>query len=234
MISSAFILSTMCPSRSQPNKLTYGLPGRLLTASSFVARLSPPLLFLCTSFFILKSSPFPTEMTAPPAGLHGDAASMPIPSFSYEAVSASFRDSHLNFPDSNDMVASPSSKVLVFRVVALLQKNSTPVHPRPHIKGFWGMMLLTSSLRHTEARNRRPVVFLVNKVTRHAHGRLIDFALCGVEDEKEQREREPEWLPLPLRFWFWFPLVVILVLGAIGLEVALHFSKRNQGELSAA
>jgi hypothetical protein len=30
--------------------------------------------------------------------------------------------------------------------------------------------------------------------------------------------------------WFWIPLVVILVLGAIGLETALHFSKVNQGE----
>lgn len=35
---------------------------------------------------------------------------------------------------------------------------------------------------------------------------------------------------MPLRPWFWIPFVIILVLAAIGLEVALHFSNKNQGE----
>ncbi|KAF5346377.1 hypothetical protein D9756_011395 [Leucocoprinus leucothites] len=54
----------------------------------------------------------------------------------------------------------------------------------------------------------------------------------GNEDYAEGREGgsvDPKWLPLPLRLWFWLPLVVVLVLGAIGLEIALHFSKKNQG-----
>jgi len=37
------------------------------------------------------------------------------------------------------------------------------------------------------------------------------------------------WVPYPLRPWFWVPFVCILVLGAIGLEVALHFSNKNNG-----
>ncbi|KAL9709934.1 hypothetical protein Ac2012v2_006994 [Leucoagaricus gongylophorus] len=48
-----------------------------------------------------------------------------------------------------------------------------------------------------------------------------------------EKEREGsvdlKWLPVPLRMWFWIPFVVVLVLAAIGLEVALHFSNKNQG-----
>ncbi|KAF9444645.1 hypothetical protein P691DRAFT_836023 [Macrolepiota fuliginosa MF-IS2] len=50
-----------------------------------------------------------------------------------------------------------------------------------------------------------------------------------IEELKGGTPRDPKWLPLPLRPWFWIPLVVVLALGAIGLEVALHFSKTNQG-----
>ncbi|TRM57514.1 hypothetical protein BD626DRAFT_411967, partial [Schizophyllum amplum] len=39
-----------------------------------------------------------------------------------------------------------------------------------------------------------------------------------------------DWVPVPLRTWFWVLLATILVLLAIGLEVALHYSQRNQGE----
>ncbi|KDR73215.1 hypothetical protein GALMADRAFT_142353 [Galerina marginata CBS 339.88] len=34
---------------------------------------------------------------------------------------------------------------------------------------------------------------------------------------------------MPLRPYFWIPLIIFLVGGAIGLEVALHFSNKNQG-----
>ncbi|KAJ7598615.1 hypothetical protein C8J56DRAFT_914511 [Mycena floridula] len=37
------------------------------------------------------------------------------------------------------------------------------------------------------------------------------------------------WVPIPLRLWFWIPFVSILLLGAIGLEIAFHFSNKNQG-----
>jgi len=37
------------------------------------------------------------------------------------------------------------------------------------------------------------------------------------------------WVPLPFRPYFWVPLVVFLVLAAIGLEIALYFSNKNQG-----
>ncbi|KIK67947.1 hypothetical protein GYMLUDRAFT_190832 [Collybiopsis luxurians FD-317 M1] len=40
---------------------------------------------------------------------------------------------------------------------------------------------------------------------------------------------EPFWIPYPLRPWFWVSFSVLLVLIAIGLEVALHFSKKNNG-----
>ena len=40
------------------------------------------------------------------------------------------------------------------------------------------------------------------------------------------------WTPVPLRIWFWVPLVVFMILLAIGLEIALHFSNKQQGRLS--
>ncbi|KAK7021922.1 hypothetical protein VNI00_017151 [Paramarasmius palmivorus] len=45
---------------------------------------------------------------------------------------------------------------------------------------------------------------------------------------KDDRAGKP-WIPLPLRPWFWLTFVVILILLAIGLEVALHFSNKNNG-----
>ncbi|KAI9458861.1 hypothetical protein BJY52DRAFT_399314 [Lactarius psammicola] len=37
------------------------------------------------------------------------------------------------------------------------------------------------------------------------------------------------WTPIPLRTWFWVSYVCVLVAGAIALEVALHFSHKNDG-----
>lgn len=41
--------------------------------------------------------------------------------------------------------------------------------------------------------------------------------------------RPKGWVPWPLRPWFWLPFILVLALGAVGLEIALHFSKKNQG-----
>ncbi|GLB39261.1 hypothetical protein LshimejAT787_0604230 [Lyophyllum shimeji] len=37
------------------------------------------------------------------------------------------------------------------------------------------------------------------------------------------------WVPWPLRPRFWIPFILMLALGAVGLEIALHFSNKNQG-----
>ena len=42
--------------------------------------------------------------------------------------------------------------------------------------------------------------------------------------------RSKTWTALPLRPYFWIPLVVILVGAAAGLEIALYFSNKHQGE----
>ncbi|KAF7761476.1 hypothetical protein Agabi119p4_9468 [Agaricus bisporus var. burnettii] len=58
------------------------------------------------------------------------------------------------------------------------------------------------------------------------------FAAYIIDDKRDingEEEAEPKWLPLPLRVYFWVPFVVALALGAIGLEVALHFSHTRQG-----
>lgn len=56
---------------------------------------------------------------------------------------------------------------------------------------------------------------------------IIDDFFPG--DINGEEEAEPKWLPLPLRVYFWVPFVIALALGAIGLEVALHFSHTRQG-----
>lgn len=40
---------------------------------------------------------------------------------------------------------------------------------------------------------------------------------------------DTHWVPLPLRTWFWISYVCVLVAGAIALEVALHYSHKNNG-----
>lgn len=37
------------------------------------------------------------------------------------------------------------------------------------------------------------------------------------------------WTPVPLRARFWIPLYTFMVLLAIGLEIALHFSNKQHG-----
>ncbi|KAK0211432.1 hypothetical protein IW262DRAFT_1467913 [Armillaria fumosa] len=37
------------------------------------------------------------------------------------------------------------------------------------------------------------------------------------------------WIPYPLRAWFWIPFVLMMIIGAIGLEIALHFSNKKSG-----
>ncbi|KAF8067656.1 hypothetical protein FPV67DRAFT_1581278 [Lyophyllum atratum] len=41
--------------------------------------------------------------------------------------------------------------------------------------------------------------------------------------------KDEGWVPWPLRPWFWIPFILVLAGGAVGLEVALHFSNKNQG-----
>ena len=40
------------------------------------------------------------------------------------------------------------------------------------------------------------------------------------------------WTPVPLRLWFWIPLVTFMILLAIGLEIAFHISRVQQGLFS--
>ncbi|KAJ3863770.1 hypothetical protein EV359DRAFT_42489 [Lentinula novae-zelandiae] len=49
-----------------------------------------------------------------------------------------------------------------------------------------------------------------------------------VESDMDLEEKD-SWVPYPLRPWFWIPFFVLLVLLAIGLEIALHFSNKNNG-----
>jgi hypothetical protein len=48
-----------------------------------------------------------------------------------------------------------------------------------------------------------------------------------VQDDK----RGQVWTPVPLRARFWIPLVTFMILLAVGLEIALHFSNVQQGML---
>ena len=63
--------------------------------------------------------------------------------------------------------------------------------------------------------------------TPHVH--LTDASRCSVT--KDVAGVEDRWTPIPLRARFWVPLVVFMILLAVGLEIALHFSNVHQGIL---
>lgn len=78
---------------------------------------------------------------------------------------------------------SPLSKlVLTSRAVVLPQKSST----RVRTKGFWGMALVTSSLRHTKMRNGTAILFLVCKVICLVLS--SNNCICAAGSRREERE----------------------------------------------
>ncbi|KDQ22240.1 hypothetical protein PLEOSDRAFT_1086950 [Pleurotus ostreatus PC15] len=64
---------------------------------------------------------------------------------------------------------------------------------------------------------------------RPRHPNPENFVAQDSDDVDMKSDRSDTWVPLPLRTWFWLSLVVFLAGGAIALEVALHFSNKNQG-----
>ncbi|KAF4581657.1 hypothetical protein EYR40_002668 [Pleurotus pulmonarius] len=64
---------------------------------------------------------------------------------------------------------------------------------------------------------------------RPRHPNPENFVAQDSDDADKKADRSDTWVPLPLRTWFWLSLVVFLAGGAIALEVALHFSNKNQG-----
>jgi hypothetical protein len=49
------------------------------------------------------------------------------------------------------------------------------------------------------------------------------------DTESPPQAVEKVWTPIPLRSWFWLSLVSFMTLGAIGLEIALSVTNKNQG-----
>ncbi|KAF4581395.1 hypothetical protein EYR40_002984 [Pleurotus pulmonarius] len=64
---------------------------------------------------------------------------------------------------------------------------------------------------------------------RPRHPNPENFVAQDSDDADKKADRSDTWVPLPLRTWFWLSLVIFLAGGAIALEVALHFSNKNQG-----
>jgi hypothetical protein len=55
------------------------------------------------------------------------------------------------------------------------------------------------------------------------------YPVVGVQDGKHGQG----WTPVPLRARFWIPLVTFMILLAIGLEIALHYSNVQKGMFSS-
>jgi hypothetical protein len=90
-------------------------------------------------------------------------------------------------------------------------------------------MKVTLNLRNTIRISRRNhgTIELVRSI-------LTAVSVCSVtarlvvQSDKVARG----WTPVPLRLWFWIPLVTFMILLALGLEIALHFSNKQQGRFS--
>jgi hypothetical protein len=74
----------------------------------------------------------------------------------------------------------------------------------------------------------------VQYATHHLDEKVEDWSPgvdVGTHDTTHDKKG---WVPIPLRAWFWIPLVTFMILLAIGLEVALNFSNKNQGWATSA
>lgn len=54
------------------------------------------------------------------------------------------------------------------------------------------------------------------------------WAILGTDVKAHQFAKG--WVPMPLRAWFWIPLVIFMILTAVGLEIALYYSKKLEGK----
>ncbi|KAH9174686.1 hypothetical protein EDB89DRAFT_459311 [Lactarius sanguifluus] len=66
------------------------------------------------------------------------------------------------------------------------------------------------------------------------HGKHVDLNPEKLYKASEETHdgaapSDAHWVPIPLRAWFWISYVCVLVAGAIALEVALHYSHKNDG-----
>ncbi|KDQ58771.1 hypothetical protein JAAARDRAFT_34626 [Jaapia argillacea MUCL 33604] len=51
----------------------------------------------------------------------------------------------------------------------------------------------------------------------------------GIAAPRPQLPNRKGWTPVPLRTWFWIAYVTVTILVAVGLEVLLYYSNKNQG-----
>jgi hypothetical protein len=95
------------------------------------------------------------------------------------------------------------------------------------LKDSWETIRALSSLRRLGVINVTPFSFSGMSDLIYV-GFFSFFSSEGGRDDREE-DVGSKWLPLPLRLYFWLPLVIILALGAVGLEIALHYSHVKQG-----
>ncbi len=69
---------------------------------------------------------------------------------------------------------------------------------------------------------------MILRVTYFAESHLNAFCGSFLDGTSKPITMKP-WVPVPLRPWFWIPLVCLMAGGGIAFEVALHFSKKEQG-----
>ncbi|KAG6809944.1 hypothetical protein H0H92_013993 [Tricholoma furcatifolium] len=152
--------------------------------------------------------------------------SFPIPSQNPDA----------NFDASNDHIGN-EIEVNVYDKTLLLpagnESSTQPFHSLP--KGAMFVPPLTPTfVDRTVDPTYSPPSTSSQRLLEPEPPRVQFASYPNLAEEKSLRSAEPSlkdegWVPWPLRLYFWIPLVIVLVVGAIGLEVALHFSNKNQG-----
>jgi hypothetical protein len=102
-------------------------------------------------------------------------------------------------------------------------------HLRLHLRiGYWKQTTTTPS-------NMLPVLWMTQmniwtiKVCSYPY-RCNGIAKSGFPGIDVREHGAKGWVPVPLRSWFWIPLVTFMVLLAMGLELALYFSNKNEGD----
>lgn len=102
-------------------------------------------------------------------------------------------------------------------------------HLRPHLRiSYWKQTSTTPS-------NMLPVLWMTKmNIWTTVKVCLYPYCCNGITKSDfpgiDVREHGAKgWVPVPLRSWFWIPFITLMVLLAMGLELALYFTNKNQG-----
>ncbi|KAF5390631.1 hypothetical protein D9757_002631 [Collybiopsis confluens] len=133
------------------------------------------------------------------------------------------RASYSFMSDQNVLLAGEEGKMMGDKETTL---SNVPQLPMGAAKPHYGSQPITSPQRFQERDVSPPATPSQRLLDSESQPQYASYPLSdkpGSWEPAAGAASDPFWIPYPLRPWFWIPFFVLLVLMAIGLEIALHF-----------